>query len=74
MSSTSAFLTEVELAERHKRSVRTIQAERLKGGGIPFLKLGRSVRYRLEDVTAWEQAHCFTSTSDADARRNINHG
>lgn len=67
MSETSAFMTEVELANRQKRSIRTLQADRLKGGGIPYVKIGRSVRYRTDDVLAWEEAHRVSSTSQADA-------
>lgn len=58
------FLDEHQLAARHQRSVKTLRNERLRGGGIPFVKWGRSVRYRLSDVEAWEQAHLRHSTSD----------
>ena len=64
MSTTAVFLTEIQLAERHQRAVKTLQADRLKGGGVPFVKLGRSVRYRLSDIEAWEQAHLMHSTSE----------
>ena len=39
------LLTEIEAAQLRKQSVRTLQAERLRGGGCRFVKLGRSVRY-----------------------------
>ena len=58
------FLTEVEVAERQGRSVKTLQNQRVNGDGIPFLKLGRTVRYRLADVEAWENACARKSTSD----------
>jgi hypothetical protein len=58
------FLTETELAARQHRSVKTIRNERLTGRGIPFVKFGRSVRYRLADVIIYEDAHLRTSTSD----------
>jgi hypothetical protein len=61
------FLTESELAERHRRSVRTVQADRLKGGGVPFVKVGKSVRYRLVDVEQWEKTHLFENTSQYPA-------
>lgn len=64
MSQNFTLLTESQLAERQQRSVRTIQADRLKGGGIPYVKLGRSVRYRLCDVERWEADHIVTSTSE----------
>jgi predicted DNA-binding transcriptional regulator AlpA len=58
------FLTEKDLAERHQRSVKAVQYQRITGGGVPFVKFGRSVRYRLADVEAWEEAHLRVSTSD----------
>lgn len=58
------LLTEQQLAERQQRSVKTLQNLRVKGGSIPFVKIGRHVRYRLSDVIAWESAHTLTSTSD----------
>jgi hypothetical protein len=58
------LLTETQLAERQQRSVKTLQNLRVKGGSIPFVKIGRHVRYRLSDVIAWEAAHTLSSTSD----------
>jgi hypothetical protein len=58
------LLTETEVAERQNRSVKTLQNQRVIGNGIPFLKLGRSVRYRLSDVIAWEEARVVSSTSE----------
>jgi hypothetical protein len=43
------LLTESEAARLRRQSVRTLQAERLRGDGCPFVKLGRSVRYRRSD-------------------------
>lgn len=45
-------------------SVRTFEAFRLKGGGPPYIKLGRAVRYRRGDVLAWAAAKLRRSTSD----------
>ena len=57
-------LNEKQLAERWGVSVRTLQADRVKGTGVSFIKIGRSVRYRLEDVLAYEEAQRRTSTSE----------
>lgn len=65
-----SHLTEAQLAERQQRSVRTLQADRLKGGGVPFVKFGRSVRYRLVDVVEWEERHLFTSTTQVTEGSN----
>jgi hypothetical protein len=64
MSTHAVFLTEVQLADRQQRSIKTLQADRLKGGGVPFAKFGRAVRYRLSDIETWEQDHTFRSTSE----------
>lgn len=47
----------------------TLRRLRRGGGGPPFLRIGRAVRYRLVDVDAWAQARSFTSTADEAARR-----
>lgn len=44
------FLTESELAERLNISIRTLQSQRIRGNGIPYVKIGRSVRYQLDVV------------------------
>src|SRR5688572_11827924 len=58
------LLTEREVAIRQHRSIKTLQNQRVSGGGIPYLKRSRSVRYRLSDVIAWENSHLRTSTSE----------
>jgi len=59
------LLTEGQLAARWAlASAKKLQADRLKGGGCPFVKIGRSVRYRLSDVLAYETANLRTSTSE----------
>jgi predicted DNA-binding transcriptional regulator AlpA len=35
------------------RARSTLQKDRVSGGGIPFIRLGRLVRYRQSDVTAY---------------------
>jgi hypothetical protein len=62
------LLTEIEAAHLRRQSVRTLQAERLRSGGCPFVKLGRSVRYRRVDVLEFIEAKRRLSTSD-DGRR-----
>lgn len=50
-------LTETELSERWKKSVRTIQSWRKNCLGPQFLDLGsNTIRYRLEDVLAYEDS------------------
>lgn len=48
-------------------SVSTLQKKRVAGDGPPFVKMGRSVRYRPEDLEAFVAAHVVSSTSQQAA-------
>jgi excisionase family DNA binding protein len=48
-------LTDIEVATRLGVSRFTLRAWRLKGHGPKFLKMGRAVRYRPEDVDEYER-------------------
>lgn len=41
---------------------KTLQAWRHRGGGPPFIKVGRLVRYRLVDVEAWIAKRTYNQT------------
>lgn len=47
------FLTEHELAQRWKRTTMTLQRMR-KDGRLPFVRIGKSPRYRLADIERLE--------------------
>jgi hypothetical protein len=49
-------LNEVELSLRWRLSVKTLQRWRWSKQGVPYVKLGGRVVYRLEDVEAFETA------------------
>ena len=44
------WLNENEVAKITGLSVHTLRAHRLKRKGIPYSKIGRAVRYSIEDV------------------------
>jgi excisionase family DNA binding protein len=48
-------LTDVEVAKRLGVSRFTVRSWRLKGTGPRFLKMGRAVRYRAQDVEEYER-------------------
>ena len=48
-------LSDAEVAERLGVSPFTVRAWRHKGQGPRFMKMGRAVRYRAEDVEAFKQ-------------------
>lgn len=58
------LLTEVELADRIRVAVATLRRWRWSGGGPPFVRLGRCVRYDPAHVRAWLGAQTRQSTSD----------
>ena len=51
------WLKETEAAEICGLSVHTLRAQRQKSRGIPYAKIGRSVRYKLDDIIQFMQVH-----------------
>jgi len=47
---TARYLNEVRVADITGRALSTLRNERARGLGIPYIKIGRSVRYDLTDV------------------------
>lgn len=64
---TSELLTVSEAARWAKVSESFLNKARLTGGGPRFVRLGRSIRYRLEDLEAWASATAAASTSEYGA-------
>ncbi len=58
------LLTEKQTAELLQVSMRTLQAHRLRGDGIPFHKVSRSIRYSLGDIEEYLNNQRRWSTSD----------
>jgi len=50
MGTEHQYLTELEVAQMTKIALSTLRNHRFRGVGIPYHKIGRSVRYRLSDV------------------------
>ncbi len=59
-------LTDVEVATRLGVSRFTVRSWRLKGLGPRFLKMGRAVRYRPEDVDDYERQALVETQVRAD--------
>ncbi len=55
-------MTQTELAERWQISEATLERWRTEAGGPLFLKLGNQVRYRVQDVEAFEAEMLRAST------------
>lgn len=45
----------------------TLERLRVQGSGPPYLKLGRSVRYRRTDLDQWMESRLTSSTSEQAA-------
>jgi predicted DNA-binding transcriptional regulator AlpA len=50
-------------------SVRTLERHRVAGTGPRWVRLGRLVKYRQTDLTAWIESNVRTSTSEIVCRR-----
>lgn len=47
------LLTQTEVADYLRISHKTLERDRWLGQGLPFLKIGRAVRYRSTDLVAY---------------------
>lgn len=61
------LLTEKQVEQEYGIKVRTLQKWRWAGGGIPYYKLGRSVRYKAADIEQYLAERRRVSTSDQSA-------
>jgi hypothetical protein len=58
------YLTNEEAAAFLRLSPRTLEKQRVLGGGPRFRKFGRRVLYAMADLEAWADARAFEMTSD----------
>jgi excisionase family DNA binding protein len=56
-SPSGILLTAKEVAARLALSHRSLENWRLRGGGPPYVKLGKLIRYRTADVETWVAAN-----------------
>lgn len=61
------WIGEKEVAAMTGRKLPTLRNDRFLGRGLPYSKMGKSVRYAIEDVVAYMEAR-RVSTSDAPRR------
>lgn len=60
------LLNQKQYCELTGKSESTAEQDRLGGRGSPFIRMGRSIRYRLDDVAAWlESLPRYNSTTEA---------
>jgi len=58
------LLTQRQCAEALALSERTLERFRVSGVGPKFVRMGKSVRYRLNDVEVWLASRLRGSTSE----------
>jgi hypothetical protein len=59
------LVNEVEAAGLLRLSVSHLRNLRVRGGGAPYLKIGRAVRYEPPVLMEWARSQRVSSTSDA---------
>jgi len=64
MSLEPKYLTEVQVAEITGRALSTLRNERFCRRGISYIKIGRSVRYSLEDVVRYMESNRIETMQD----------
>jgi len=64
MTPPSSLLDTQKAADWLGLSTSTLNKLRLTGRGPAFLKLGRRVVYRVEDLASWTEVHRHKSTSE----------
>lgn len=55
------LLMEVQAAKLLNLSSRTLQNWRITGNGPPYIRVGRAIRYRRHDLTAWLDANTISA-------------
>jgi hypothetical protein len=64
----SHYLDNREAAAFLRLSPRTLEKQRVTGGGPIYRKLGRRVVYAIADLEAWADARAYGSTTQAEQR------
>ncbi|MAY39050.1 MULTISPECIES: helix-turn-helix domain-containing protein [Spongiibacter] len=62
----SRYLTNDEAAEYLRLSPRTLEKQRVIGGGPRFRKFGRRVMYAVNDLDVWADERSYEATCDPE--------
>ncbi|MGH6661159.1 MAG: helix-turn-helix transcriptional regulator [Rhodospirillales bacterium] len=63
----TSYLTQHEAAAYLRLSPRTLERHRVAGTGPAFVKAGRRILYRRDEIDAWAAQRTFTSTAEVEA-------
>lgn len=56
------FLSEVEIAELLNISIAKLRRDRWLGNGLPFVRIGRTVRYSREQIAKYLEQNTVTAS------------
>ena len=70
-ANSDALLTEMEAAHALSLSSRTLQAWRIRNVGPSYVRVGRAIRYRLNDLRQWVVDQTVNPASDRCASRRL---
>ena len=59
-TTTPRWITEKEVSKMTSRAAQTVRNDRCRGLGIPYSKIGASIRYRLDDVIHFMETRKIT--------------
>lgn len=59
------LLNQTRVAQILGMTEKFLEARRVRGGGPPFIRCGRLIRYKPSDLEAWIEERRATSTSEA---------
>ena len=57
------YLTEKQVSTITGRALSTLRNERFLGKGIPYIKIGKSVRYKYDDVIGFMESRRIETVS-----------
>ena len=66
VSKETSYMTERQAAAFTSLSVHKFRQDRFHCRGIPYVKLGRAVRYSVDDLRAYMAAHRITPDNESD--------
>ncbi|WP_423773393.1 helix-turn-helix domain-containing protein [Bifidobacterium crudilactis] len=64
-----ALSTPLEVQQYTGIPITTLAYWRFEGSHLPFVKMGRSIRYRRSDVISFVNSNVFSSTAEAKAAK-----
>jgi excisionase family DNA binding protein len=59
------LLDTIQAAKLLNCTKRKLESDRIKGGGIRYIKIGKCVRYNLSDIESYIQNNTVNSTSQS---------